>query len=207
MKLTLTHTYLLLVALFLSAACIVSLPTEPTRTPTPLTITAEELRQALLEREAVDQAVRAQLAENWRDPAVGAELMRVDAENTAWLKQVVVTFGWPSQSLVGSRAADAAWLLVQHADHDVAFQKEALALMTPLVTQNEVTKKNYAYLYDRVATNEGRPQRYGTQGQCTGAHTWEPNQLEDPTQVDALRRSMDLPPLDDYKKQFYRICP
>lgn len=207
MKLTLACACSLLVALFLSAACTVSLPAEPTRTPTPLTITAEGLRQELLEREAVDQVVRAQLAENWRDPAVGAELMRVDAENTAWLKQVVVTFGWPSQSLVGSRAADAAWLLVQHADHDVAFQKEALALMAPLVDQNEVTKQNYAYLYDRVATNEGRPQRYGTQGQCTGAHTWEPNQLEDPTQVDALRRSMNLPPLDDYKKQFYSICP
>lgn len=193
-----------MVLLFLVAGCLQSRPATPV---TPLTISKEALREELLKREAIDQEVRAQLAENWNDLTVSAELMRVDAENTAWLKQVVATFGWPSASLVGVRAADAAWLLVQHADHDVAFQAEVLALLAPLVEQGEASKQNYAYLYDRVAVNEGRPQRYATQGQCTGPHTWDPGELEDAAQVDALRRSTGLPPLGEYKKQFYSICP
>jgi hypothetical protein len=59
-------------------------------------------------------------------------------KNTARLKEVVAKHGWPGKSLVGEDGAFAAWLLVQHADADAAFQKQRLELMKPLLEKGEV---------------------------------------------------------------------
>jgi hypothetical protein len=165
------------------------------------------LRQELAMRVGKDQAIRARFTDAQPPRVLIDEMLQIDSENTAWLKQVVVQFGWPSQSLVGMQGSEDAWLLVQHADQDVAFQKECLKLMEALLKSGEVSRQNYAYLYDRVAVGEGRPQRYGTQGTCTAPHNWEPAPLEDATQVEQLRRDVGLEPLEEYQKGFYSICP
>src|SRR5207244_6160203 len=87
----------------------------------------------------------------------------IDADNTAWLKDVVRRHGWPGCSLVGAEAANAAWLLVQHADRDPAFQRECLSLMEAAVAAGDASPADLAYLTDRVLRAEGKPQRYGTQ--------------------------------------------
>jgi hypothetical protein len=92
----------------------------------------------------------------------------------------------------------AAWLLVQHADRDVAFQTEMLRILEPLVPARETAQSNYAYLHDRVAVNSGRPQRYGTQGRCTAAGVWEPREVEQPEQLDERRAAVGLGPEADY---------
>jgi hypothetical protein len=110
--------------------------------------------------------------------------------------------------LVGLDGANAAWLLVQHADHDVAFQKDILELMEPLVAQGEAAANDYALLYDRVAINEKRLQRYGSQGRCNAAKQWEPWPIEDAAQVDKRRADVGLQPLDEYVKSNDELyCP
>lgn len=56
-------------------------------------------------------------------------LREVDRDNTAWLKGLVEELGWPLRYEVGDDCAFNAWLLVQHADHDVEFQRRSLDLM------------------------------------------------------------------------------
>ncbi|MEL6737966.1 MAG: DUF6624 domain-containing protein, partial [Pseudomonadota bacterium] len=94
------------------------------------------------------------------------EMRRIDHANTLWLKGRVERDGWPKISQVGEKAADMAWLLVQHADADPAFQLKALRLMEPLVAEGEVSKSNYAYLYDRIMLKLAGKQRYATQVTC-----------------------------------------
>src|SRR3546814_19820645 len=53
-------------------------------------------------------------------------------------------------STVGKDASHAAWLRVQHADADAAWQLRALRLMEPLAQMREASRSNYAYLYDRI---------------------------------------------------------
>src|SRR3989338_703283 len=53
----------------------------------------------------------------------------VDMKNTEKLKKIINKYGWPGKSLVGEKAADAAWLIAQHADHDVKFQEKCLCLI------------------------------------------------------------------------------
>ena len=136
--------------------------------------------------------------------AIG-ELARVDFANTEWLKAHVAAKGWPKVSDVGEKAANAAWLLVQHADHDPAFQLQALRLMEPLLAAKEVSPGDYAYLYDRITLKLTGKQRYATQFWCQGGKM-EPRPLEQPDKVDDLRAAMGLGPLAEYRQFFRPAC-
>jgi hypothetical protein len=118
-----------------------------------------------------------------------------DAANRRRLKEIIQEHGWPGRSLVRADGANAAWLVVQHSDADIAFQKECLALMEA-APQGEVSLHEVAYLTDRVLVNEGKKQRYGTQM----GMNFEPRPIEDPDNVDKRRAEIGLPPLAEYVK-------
>jgi hypothetical protein len=80
----------------------------------------------------------------------------VDERHTARLKEIVALTGWPTVSLVGPEAASAAWLLVQHADLDPAFQAHCLSLMKQL-PDTEVSRINLAYLEDACGSTRTGP--------------------------------------------------
>ncbi len=91
-------------------------------------------------------------------------VLDLDEKNTSRMMELVESNGgWPKISEVGPDGASAAWLLAQHADQKPDFQKQALDLMQPLLETKEVSPKNYAYLYDRVALANFKKQRYGSQ--------------------------------------------
>ncbi len=121
----------------------------------------------------------------------------VDADNLAWLKNVVAQVGWPGRSMAGEDGAHAAWLLAQHADRDPSFQRKCLDLMTKAVERGEASRPEVACLTDRVLLAEGHQQEYGTQ--MTGRKEgWVPNRLRDPERVDERRAAMSLGPLAEY---------
>jgi hypothetical protein len=135
----------------------------------------------------------------------------IDGRNLAELKPLLAKYGWFRVSRFGSEPDHAAFLLIQHADQDIEFQKKMLAVLEPLARTGDTDPKNYAYLHDRVAVNLREPgkrglQRYGTQGQCTGPGTWEPYPVEDPEKLDERRQSVGLMPEADYQKFFKDVC-
>ncbi|MGP3958329.1 DUF6624 domain-containing protein [Nonomuraea sp. 3N208] len=159
-------------------------------------MTDEELRDELLRRMKVDQAMR--------DPAKGfpsgrqlTRLQKLDEGNTAWLYSVVATRGWPLVSQVGERAARAAWLLAQHATSLEAqrFFREVLA---DAVERDEASPRDLAYLEDRVRVRSGRPQLYGTQFH-DGVDGLEPMPIEEPELLDERRAAVGLEPFAEYE--------
>jgi hypothetical protein len=160
-----------------------------------------KLRAELLARMDADRAVRDQVAATWpggtpvdtSDPLF-IRWRQVDHDNTSWLREIVTDHGWPGKSLVGRGGAQAAWLLAQHADDSPDFQRHCLELMTAAVESGEASASDLAYLVDRVAVHEGRPQTYGTQHEWRGG-TCVPVTIEDPEHVDARRRAAGLGPL------------
>jgi len=148
-----------------------------------------DIRVELLCRVERDQAARRS-----RDPAV---MLDVDAENLPWLKRLVGEVGWPGKSLVGEDGANAAWLLVQHADQDPAFQRQCLDLLTEAADRAEATSRQVAYLTDRVLLREGKPQEFGTQATGQG-ELWVARRLRDPERVDERREQVGLGPLQEY---------
>jgi hypothetical protein len=140
------------------------------------------------------------------DTALNTQMCATDGANTAWLKADIAANGWFLISTSGEQASSTAWLMAQHADRDPAFQKQVLALLEPLVATGETSAANYAYLWDRVATGEHKPQRYGTQGRCVAKDVWEPFELEDPDRIEALRVEADIGSLSEYASHMHRYC-
>jgi hypothetical protein len=158
-------------------------------------------------RTALIQFVRQRQSKGQQRLAVSAdksqamdEVVHIDQANTQWLKIVVQRHGWPGQSLVGRHGAAAAWLLVQHADHDPSFQRRCLDLMATMPT-GEVEPHHIAYLTDRVLLAEGALQLYGTQLQQV-AGVYQPSNLANADSVDQRRASVGLEPLAEYLRRF-----
>lgn len=164
--------------------------------------TDPSLRAELLRRVAVDQVARERFVAGLRaggppDSAAVTRMAAIDAENTAWLAGVVARRGWPGRGLVGADAADAAFLLAQHADRDTAFQARALPLLERAHRAGEATGQQVALLTDRLAAARGRPQVYGTQADVRdGRVVLKP--VADSAGLDARRASVGLPPLREY---------
>jgi len=157
----------------------------------------QDLREELLRRAEKDQAARLAPDDEWQG------VVAVDAENLPWLENLVDEVGWPGRSLAGEDGAHAAWLLVQHADADPAFQRHCLDLMTEAVERGEATRRDLAYLTDRVLLAEGQPQEYGTQMWGT-ENGWAPMNLRDPDNVDARRGAVALGPLSENVERISR---
>ena len=126
-----------------------------------------------------------------------AHMTDVDSANLRRLKQIIRQDGFPNARMVGYNGMQAAWLLVQHADSDPAFQAQMLPIVTRRVHGGDLDPQNYALLTDRVLLAQGKPQRYGTQFEIQeGALTVRA--LDDPSHVDQRRRELGLIPLKDY---------
>lgn len=165
----------------------------------------QALRSAITNPEIMPAGLSANGVKAWR-MLIWRETVKRDLANTKWLKVVVTSQGWPSKSKVGQEAAHAAWLLVQHADRDPAFQITALRLMEPLVTTGEVEPQNYAFLYDRVFGELHGVQRYGTQMVCSNGR-FVPQEVEDPAGLPQRRERVGLPPLKEQLTRFAsRTC-
>jgi hypothetical protein len=178
----------------------------------------ESLRKELLERVKEDQVARRKMIDllkksPTKDPAEPKKqldtpevkkLGEIDKKNTAWMKQVVKKHGWPGKSLVGTDGANAAWLLVQHADRDREFQKECLKLIEAAFKRKEVTGQELAYLTDRVLVGEKKKQIYGTQFVLKSGR-YVPQPIEDEANVDRRRNEMGLQSFAEYAKALNQL--
>ena len=160
------------------------------------------MKSELLDRVAADQAARERMVSGMRagsapDSATIADLSAVDSANTAWLQDMIVRHGWPDSATVGDDGASAAFLLVQHADRDTAFQARVLPLLESAHRRGQAEGQHVALLTDRLARARGEPQVYGTQAALRdGRLAVDP--IRDSSGVDARRAAMGLPPLAEY---------
>jgi hypothetical protein len=121
----------------------------------------------------------------------------IDRSNTARMHQIINKYGWPGTTLVGDDGASAAFLLVQHADRDTAFQRRCLPLLQEAAAKGEASKSDMALLTDRVLVAEGKKQLYGTQ--CTMKDTaLLVDSIEDSANLDQRRAEVGLYPESVY---------
>ncbi len=170
----------------------------------------EELAAELARMAAEDQRIRRPPKGSARkmvrplDAKRAMEYRRIDGENTERLRRILAEHGWPGRSRVGHQGAHNAWLIAQHADHDPAFQREALDLLTEAVARGEARPRELAYLTDRVRVNEGGEQVFGTQMKPYEHGMPVPRPIEDPERLDERRAEVGLEPFDQYMRAFSR---
>lgn len=165
------------------------------------------LRDELLTLRELDQSGRMLMEETMRQHGHNSPEMRavwdaqsqIDAKNLIRLKEIISEFGWPGQSLVGRDGSIAAFLILQHADHET--QVEYLPIVRVAVEAGELARSAFAMFQDRILVTEGKPQVYGTQlyrNDTTGDLELFP--IEDEANVDARRMEIGMIPLAEYVK-------
>jgi hypothetical protein len=157
------------------------------------------LQSELNEMVERDQAVRKEV------PMLQSKMKQVDDGNYPEILRIYENYKWPLISVVGRTAAHNYWLLVQH--QDLEFQRRVLPDMQRAVDAGEASKVDYAYLYDRVMFFQGKPQRWGTQGDCkNGKAVLAP--VDDPAGLEQRRKDLHLMPvsIDEYLKLLDSQC-
>src|SRR3990167_5308124 len=137
--------------------------------------------------------------------AMWAPVEEADAENEKALLAMVPPEGWFLKSRYGDKAARAAFHIVQHSNLEL--WRRFVPVLEPLVAKGEVDGQSYGIMYDRLALNEGRPQRYGSQVVCK-AGKWGPDKLEDPDSMDERRKAMGFTQsIPEYVAYFQKAYP
>jgi hypothetical protein len=157
----------------------------------------EALRRELLGMREEDRRVRTELANAGE---LGGPYVRrmeeVHIRNAARLRALISEHGWPVEDIAGKDGSEAAWFIAQHAVGEPEFQRMALSLLQAATAGGKIPAWHVAYLEDRVAMQEGRPQRFGTQWIDDPRDGFiRPWKLAEPENANALRASVGLDPL------------
>ena len=126
----------------------------------------------------------------------------IDKKNTSVLKTIIKKIGFPTIKMVGTKASKGAWLIVQHADKDLSFQKQVLKQLRMLYEKNPKSICNLAipYLTDRVLVNSHKKQIYGSQLHLLKNGKLVVQPIQNKKQVNILRAKWDLQPIEEYLK-------
>ncbi len=125
------------------------------------------------------------------------EMEALHNSNAKELYQIMDTIGYPTAEKIGQEASDAAWLIIQHSIGQPEFMKKSAKLLEEAVRKNKADPKSLAYLTDRIAVFEGKPQLYGTQFDWDENGKMNPNPFDDLTKVNQRRKAIGLNTLQE----------
>lgn len=158
----------------------------------------DTVRSELLRMAAEDLRVRDELAgDGTLFGGYHPRMREVHERHAARLLAILHEHGWPGRSRVGAEAADAAWLVLQHAIGNPPLQRRGLEMLRKAAEEGEVPALQVAMLEDRIRCFEGKGQRYGTQFDWDEQGLMSPLPLDDEERVDARRAEVGLRPLQD----------
>ena len=125
-----------------------------------------------------------------------------DEANLDALLAMLPPEGWFLKSRYGEGPSQTAFLIIQHSNLEQ--WRRFVPVLEPLVAAGEVDGTQFGLMYDRLAVNEGRPQRYGTQVTCkNGRWVIDYDNLEDPANADHRRAEAGFPhTLAQYEARF-----
>jgi hypothetical protein len=131
--------------------------------------------------------------------AIWEKTQIADTANQKRLDEIVTQHGWPEAKDVGTKAAYAAFIVVQHSPREV--MKRYFPMVQKAMERGDLSKFNFAMFDDRLRMKYDQPQRYGTQVNTDEkgiATFW---QIEDESNVDKRRTEVGLEPLAEYAKR------
>jgi hypothetical protein len=158
------------------------------------------LREELIAVRTEDLRVREELLQTGElGRGYAPRMEAVHRKNASRLKEIIAEHGWPDRDLVGADGTLAAWFIAQHAIGEPDFQWRALTLVSEKVRRKgKVPAALEAYLLDRIAMYEGRPQRFGTQSLPCADGKYRRWKTEDADQLNERRLAVGLPAVEDH---------
>jgi hypothetical protein len=157
-----------------------------------------EISEIIIGLQNSDLELREKLIQN-KTLGVGynKEMEKLHIQNADILNGIIETIGYPSINKVGLEASNAAWLVIQHAISKPAFMKKCVVLLKNLTKKDKTYSKNFAYLSDRIAVLQNKPQLYGTQFDWDEKGELSPNIFDDLKKVNERRKSIGFNTLEE----------
>lgn len=156
---------------------------------------------------AIDVSVLPEGERRAASSAMWAPVAAMDERLLGELLPLVPEEGWFTEENYGERASNAAFLIIQHSN--VEQWRRFVPILEPLALAGKIDGQDYGLMYDRLAVNEGRPQRYGTQMTCKAGKVvidWE--NIEDLANANARRAELGIPgTLAEYEALFAHYPP
>lgn len=133
--------------------------------------------------------------------AAMTEQSKLDPQLIRQVDSLLTIHGYPGKSKVGEYQKATAFLVIQHNPAE-----KYLPLLTAAADKGELNWSSVALLVDRLKTEKGEKQLYGSQlGPAVhGSYTLQP--IEDEPNVNVRRAKVGLGPLEEYLKQNYGVA-
>jgi len=155
-----------------------------------------------------DQAVRLKIDSlqkqfGWKSEQVQSLLKTMgtqDSINLIKIKNIIDTHGWVGPEEVGKQGSQTIFLVIQHADS--LTQVTYFPVMQEAVKKGKAQPQSLALLEDRILTNQGKEQIYGSQVRINETGKYEFFPIKDEPNVNKRRASVGLQPLEEYAKFF-----
>jgi hypothetical protein len=125
------------------------------------------------------------------------EMKELHDKNAKVLNDIIETIGYPTIDKVGKEANEATWLIIQHSIGQPEFMRKCAELLENAVRENKADLKSLAYLTDRIAVFEEKPQLYGTQFDWDKFGNLSPNTFDDLNKVNERRKSIGLNTIEE----------
>jgi hypothetical protein len=123
-----------------------------------------------------------------------------DSINTLKIGKILDEKGWLGRTRIGD-GNNTLFAIIQHSD--LKTQQKYLPMMRDAVKKGNAQGSSLCLLEDRMATSEGKKQRYGTQiGTRKKTKQAYILPIEDPDNLDKRRAEMGLRPIAEYVKHW-----
>lgn len=160
-----------------------------------------EIAKKIIELKNADLEFREKLIESGQlGEGYNEEMANLHNKNAKTLNEIINKIGYPTVDKVGKEANEATWLIIQHSIGQPNFMKKCVKLLEIAVHQNEANSKNLAYLTDRIAVFENKPQLYGTQFDWDESGELSPNLFDDLKKVNQRRKAIGLNSIEEQTK-------
>ena len=126
-----------------------------------------------------------------------AEMAELHDSNASILEKIIDKIGFPIVEKLGPESAYSAWIIIQHSIGKPHFMKKCAELLAIEVQRKKADPRNLAYLTDRIAVFENKPQNYGTQFDWDEKGELTASPVDDIKKVNQRRKSLGLNTLQE----------
>lgn len=156
------------------------------------------IAESIINLKNADLELRDKLIQNGQlSEGYNEEMKQLHNRNAEKLNDIIDSIGYPTTDKVGKEASEAAWLVIQHSIGRPDFMRKCAKLLEKAVVENKANPRSLAYLADRIAVLEGKPQLYGTQFDWDENGELSPNLFDDAVKVNQRRESVGLNTLEE----------
>ena len=153
----------------------------------------KDIAKDIIDLKNADLALREKLIQSGQlSNGYSEEMKELHNRNAKILSEIIDSIGYPTIDKVGKEANEATWLIIQHSIEQPELMRKCAELLERAVREDKADLKSLAYLTDRIAVLEEKPQLYGTQFDWDENGNLSPNPFDDINKVNERRKSIGL---------------